>query len=76
MIMQTAISENGMTDEPGSILVNLMFKLGEFLVRLHDSVFEILIDIGRIFAGCLGLVTQLLQLIDALAYGFFIRGLL
>ena len=35
-----------MADEPGSVLVNLVFKLREFLVRFHDSVFEILIDIG------------------------------
>ena len=56
IIMQTNSSENGMADELGSVLMNLVFQLGELLVCFQDSILEILIDIGRIFAGSLSLI--------------------
>ena len=45
-----------MADELGSVLMNLVFQLGELLVCFQDSILEILIDIGRIFAGSLSLI--------------------
>jgi hypothetical protein len=49
-----------------------MFKLGELLMRFYDGILELLINIGSALARCLGLITELLQLVDTLTYRRFI----
>jgi len=53
-----------------------MFELREFLMRFYDGILDLLIDIGSTLARCLGLITELFQLVDALTYRRVIGRLL
>ncbi len=56
--------------------VQLMLQLRQFLMRLHDCIFQLLINVTAALAGSFCLIAQLFQLIHALAYRFIILRLL